>query len=233
MSTGDKKPVARRRRRLYQAGPEQPVTSQLGPEDSAASQPPETTPPATPEVPEAPVVPEAPAAPAVPAVPAVQEDSAGLSQVRAERLAKAEQIVQNHMKWAMGLGLIPIPLIDVVTLVGSQATMLTELGANYDIPLAEIRQKSLLTAAVSGFVTQSLAARSICYLLWWVPVLGIILGPLTFSGLAGACTYAVGHVFIRHFENGGTLADFRPEEAQEHFDEQLEQGKGEAKRIRA
>ncbi len=202
MTTRDITPVTRRRRRLYQDRPEQP-SSEPGPQESATSEQ---------------IVSEA-------------SPPEGATEVRTERLARAERIVQSHMKWAMGLGLIPIPLLDMMALIGTQVAMLTELGANYEIPLEEIRQKSLLTAAVSGFVTQSLAARSFCYLLWWVPALGVLLGPLTFSGLAGACTYAVGHVFIRHFENGGTLVDFQPQEAQEHFDEQLEQGKGEARRL--
>jgi hypothetical protein len=42
---------------------------------------------------------------------------------------------------------------------------------------------------------------------------------------AGAATYAIGKVFIQHFEAGGTLLDFEPAKVREHFRQQFEKGR--------
>ena len=42
---------------------------------------------------------------------------------------------------------------------------------------------------------------------------------------AGASTYAVGQVFIQHFESGGTFLDFDPDKVKAYFAEQVEKGK--------
>ena len=43
--------------------------------------------------------------------------------------------------------------------------------------------------------------------------------------VGGATTYAVGKVFIEHFESGGTFLDFDPEKMRDHFQELYEEGK--------
>jgi hypothetical protein len=43
--------------------------------------------------------------------------------------------------------------------------------------------------------------------------------------ISGAIAYAVGQVFIRHFEQGGTLEDFDSASAKEYFSEQFKAGK--------
>jgi hypothetical protein len=45
------------------------------------------------------------------------------------------------------------------------------------------------------------------------------------AAFCGASAWALGKVFIRHFESGGTLLNFDPEGAKEHFKEQFEEGR--------
>ncbi len=42
---------------------------------------------------------------------------------------------------------------------------------------------------------------------------------------AGSMTYAVGRVFLQHFESGGTFLNFNPEEVKEHYARLFEEGK--------
>ena len=46
--------------------------------------------------------------------------------------------------------------------------------------------------------------------------------------LAGASTYAVGKVFVQHFESGGTFLNFDPEDVRDYYAEQFEKGKAAA-----
>ena len=41
----------------------------------------------------------------------------------------------------------------------------------------------------------------------------------------GAFSYAVGRVFIRHFESGGTFLDFDADKVRGYFNEQFREGK--------
>jgi hypothetical protein len=58
-----------------------------------------------------------------------------------------------------------------------------------------------------------------------VPFFGSTLGYLTLPLLGGASTYAVGRVFLQHFESGGTFLTFDPEQVRDYFAEQFEAGK--------
>jgi hypothetical protein len=44
-------------------------------------------------------------------------------------------------------------------------------------------------------------------------------------GVAGAATYAVGKVFIQHFESGGTLLNFNPDSVRDYYKQELQKGK--------
>ena len=57
-----------------------------------------------------------------------------------------------------------------------------------------------------------------------VPVLGIFcfVAMPTFNA---AITYAVGKVFIQHFELGGTFLDFDPKKVRAYFEDQFREGK--------
>ncbi|MCI5168355.1 MAG: hypothetical protein D3903_20245, partial [Candidatus Electrothrix sp. GM3_4] len=44
---------------------------------------------------------------------------------------KGERIIRNHMLTAMGVGLIPFPVIDIVGITGVQLNMLRKLSNTY------------------------------------------------------------------------------------------------------
>lgn len=52
-----------------------------------------------------------------------------------------------------------------------------------------------------------------------VPGLGAILGGSTVSVSAASTTYALGRVFMQHFDQGGTLLDFNPTKSRAYFQE--------------
>ena len=41
-----------------------------------------------------------------------------------------------------------------------------------------------------------------------VPGPGTLIGSVSMAGFAAASTYAIGKVFVRHFEGGGSMFDF-------------------------
>lgn len=119
------------------------------------------------------------------------------------RLEGARKIVKNYSMWSAGAGLVPIPLVDMAAVAALELKMLKSLSAHYGIEFQTQRAKSVVSSLIGG-VHGGLITGSILKL---VPFAGSSLLALT-PFASGAITYAIGTVFIQHFESGGTLLDF-------------------------
>lgn len=147
---------------------------------------------------------------------------------------EAKQIVKNYMWWSMGAGLIPYPIADLVAISGVQIKMLSELSQMYNIPFSENRGKSVVSALLGSLGANTLAYGAVGTaiagsLTKVIPVFGTLFGAITLPAFAGAVTYAIGKVFITHFEAGGTFLDFDPAAVREHFQREFQEGKNVAK----
>lgn len=136
------------------------------------------------------------------------------------RRAEADKIMRDSILWASGAGLIPIPLLDIAAVTTIQRDMLKRLCATYDQNYSESEAKAFVTALV-GSVGARLAADALKF----IPGIGTTIGGVTMAVLSGASTYAIGKVFIKHFESGGTYLNFEPALFTDYFKEQFEKGK--------
>lgn len=152
-----------------------------------------------------------------------------LPEGREERL---EKIAKNHILASMGLGLIPVPLVDMVALTGVQLNMIRKISADYNIPFKQERGKSIISALIGGLfsleVGITLASAIKC-----IPVIGQTVGAVTMPIISGASTYAIYKVFVQHFEAGGTILDLDPAKVKSFFSEQFTQGKKAAAHMKA
>jgi hypothetical protein len=57
-----------------------------------------------------------------------------------------------------------------------------------------------------------------------VPIIGQGAGAFSMAALCGGTTYAIGKVFIQHFESGGTFLTFDPKKVSEYFKSQFKVG---------
>jgi uncharacterized protein (DUF697 family) len=135
-----------------------------------------------------------------------------------------EKIIRNHLLASVGMGLIPIPLVDLAGLAGIQLNMLRKLAKTYDVPFSEEKGKSLIAALLGGGIP-SLGAESVISFVKTVPLVGQTVGSLTMPVIAGASTYAVGKVFVQHFASGGTFLNFNPEQVREYYAQMFAKGK--------
>ncbi len=136
-----------------------------------------------------------------------------------------DKIVKNHVIGSMGVGLIPIPLVDLVALTGIQLNMLRKISNEYDIPFSKDKGKNLIAALMGGGLSIPIAA-TLTSLVKAVPVVGQTAGILAMPVTAGATTYAIGKVFTQHFASGGTFLNFDPEAVKEYYAEMLKEGEG-------
>ncbi|MCB0556224.1 MAG: DUF697 domain-containing protein [Phaeodactylibacter sp.] len=145
-----------------------------------------------------------------------------------ERTKHAETIIRNHVIWSMGAGMIPILVADVFAVSALQLDMIRQLCRVYDVNFSETQGKAIVTSLTSTTIAR-LTAGSIIKML---PGVGTIIGGVTVSVFAGASTYALGQVFKKHFESGGTILDFDPARLKKLYKEQFEKGKKVAEQLR-
>ncbi len=147
------------------------------------------------------------------------------------REIKASKIVNRYVKWSMGSGLIPVPVLDVGVLALVQLRMLKVLSGHYDVPFMRNAGKNLIAALLGYTTTHSLRGSIFTGLLKALPG-GLILGVLSMPIYSGAATYAIGKVFVQHFESGGTFLTLKPFKVKEHFAEYFEEGQAVAAELK-
>lgn len=136
------------------------------------------------------------------------------------RLKRAKKIVRDHSFISNGIGLIPMPLLDLVGISASQFSMITRLAKLYKVPIKKELLKTVLSIVVyelSAIGTYRVAVS----LFKSVPIVGSIAGPVATSVHATATTFVMGQLFIQHFEAGGTLLDFNPTSVKVFFQKEL------------
>jgi len=128
----------------------------------------------------------------------------------------AQQAVKKWSLWATGAGFIPVPVLDWAAVSALQLKMISDIADVYGVPFHQSRASSFIGSILGGWAGTS-AGYGLTTLVKSLPVVGTVLGGLTVPATMGAITYAVGKVFQQHFAMGGTLLDFDPELAREHF----------------
>lgn len=145
-----------------------------------------------------------------------------------EKTAEAESIVKKYMLGAAAVGLLPLPVIDMAALTGIQLKMLHRLSKLYGVEFREQLGKSAIATLLGSGLPISLSSQLSSFAKG-LPIYGWV-GALGTAAFGGASTFAIGRVFIQHFESGNTFLTFEPKKVREYYKEQLEQGKEEVRK---
>jgi len=149
----------------------------------------------------------------------------------ATRLTRAESIIHRNTLWALGAGVVPFPVADLLAIIAVQVKMLKEMSDVYDVPFKEDLVKKLVASLLSGLGGVSVGAILGGSLIKLIPVFGSVVGFVAIPVVASAFTHATGRVFDMHFESGGTFLDFDPGKVRDHFKSEFEAGKDRASQL--
>src|SRR5262245_33182151 len=144
---------------------------------------------------------------------------------RAARLGRADTLVKDHMLMSTAVGLIPAPGFDIVAGIGIQLALLKRLSDLYDVPFSENVARGLVVSLLGGIGTGGVAVGLFLSALKLVPLAGTLVGALAMPMAMAAVTYAVGKVFVSHFELGGTLRDFNVAANRRYFRDLFRRGR--------
>lgn len=139
-----------------------------------------------------------------------------------ERLEKAREIVKKHLWLATTAGVIPIPFLDLSFITGIQIKLIYQLSIHYDIPFSKEAVKTIILTLCSGVLTGTTARLVGGSLTKSIPFVGQMTAPIVTPTLAGASTYALGTIFIHHFESGGTILNLDPEKTRQYYESEFE-----------
>lgn len=139
-----------------------------------------------------------------------------LEREHADRLAEANSKVRAHALLAAGVGLVPLPMVDLVGMTAGQLNLLRVLGNLYGSEFKEDVVKKLVASLINGYVPLQFA-MPLASALKAIPLIGQTAGSLSMSVIGGGLTYAIGKVFVQHFESGGTFLDFDPTSVRAYF----------------
>jgi len=145
------------------------------------------------------------------------------------RLRKGRSLCKKYMLASMAAGLVPAPAFDIAAVTAVQLKMLHSLSRVYEIPFSEQAGKSAVASLLGGVGATSIARGTFGSIVKAIPVVGTIAGAVTMPIIAAAATYAIGRVFLQHFEAGGTLLDFDPEKVRNYFSKLYREGEAIAK----
>lgn len=138
---------------------------------------------------------------------------------------RADNCIKNHVIAAMGVGLVPAVVVDVVGITGIEVKMIRDLARinNFPVPNKLMAYKVLL--ALMGSIGLVYFSSKVNTLLKGVPLVGyaVYVGMLSVAG--GAAVYAVGKIFQKHYESGGTFLSKDNEVIREYFRQKNEEGK--------
>ena len=140
-----------------------------------------------------------------------------------ERLYTAEKLVRRHCFYSAGLGFIPIPFADMAGVSANQILMLKRMADLYDVSFKKNIVHSLVSTLLADMVTGAGLRLASSYLKA-LPIVGGVIGGIPASAYSYVATFAIGKVFIMHFESGGSFLNFDPAEVRTHFEEELKNG---------
>ncbi|WLQ16677.1 DUF697 domain-containing protein [Hahella aquimaris] len=164
------------------------------------------------------------------AATATKEDTTETEVNVEERLADVRAMTRKYVLGSMGVGLVPIPVVDFAGLTALQLKMLHSMSKIYGIRFSQDIGKSLIASLVGSAAPVPLGI-SLASLTKVIPVIGTVLGATSVAIIAGASTYALARVFIQHFESGGNFLNFDPEAVRAFYAEELEKGKAYAENL--
>lgn len=138
---------------------------------------------------------------------------------------EADNCIKNHVIAAMGVGMIPSFAIEIAGVTGIEVKMIRDLALIYEFPVPQKLVAYKILISVIGSVLPFYFAARMRSAVKGVPLIGHILYAGFLSATNGAAVYAVGKIFQKHYESGGTFLSGSRPTLRAYFKDKYEEGK--------
>lgn len=134
---------------------------------------------------------------------------------RADRLEAAGKMIASASRWSVGAAMVPIPYLDLALLASLQTKLIVNLASLYEQKLSKQAVTGVITLLIGTLAPSGAARVTTSVLSKFMPGMGSAIGTVSLATFGASATYAIGKVFVRHFENGGSFATFSAKDIQE------------------
>lgn len=140
-------------------------------------------------------------------------------------------IINRYTLVAAGVGVLPSPTINSVGIAAMELVMIDDLARNYNFPFpTKLAAVKILVSVIGSigpvyFALKSKAAVSA------IPLVGHLIASSIYSLTGAISVYAVGKLFQRHFESGGTLLSKDNKYLKNAFKQEFEKGSTEVPQL--
>jgi uncharacterized protein (DUF697 family) len=138
-----------------------------------------------------------------------------------DRHSEVAEIISSAVKWSAGAVAIPLPVVDLIGLGFVQVKMVRNLAKAYGVNPNDKILEGLISAVLATMATMTIPIMLVGSSLKAAPVGGTVLGSVGNAAFGAASTYAIGKVFVRHFEGGGTIASFSADAAKDELKKEV------------
>ncbi len=156
------------------------------------------------------------------------------TEVKCEcKLGEAHGLIKKYTYWSLGAGALPLGVLDLAAIAAVQTKLVNDLSNLYGVKFCQHRAKNITAILIASVGAGTLLRGVTASVVKMIPLIGTFSGMVALPIVAGAATYALGKVFVQHFEMGGTLLDFDPEKTREYFAAQFKEGQKVAADLKA
>lgn len=125
--------------------------------------------------------------------------------------AEAAKVISNAVKWSAGAAIVPVPYVDLLALGAVQVKMVRDLAQVYGLEAEGETLKGVISALLGTLAPAAVSGGLLGSALKVIPVGGTIVGSVGLAAFGSAATYAIGKIFVAHFDQGGTVKSFSAE----------------------
>lgn len=124
------------------------------------------------------------------------------------RATNASSVLKNYAIASGGAGLVTAPFLGMAAITALHLALIRDLSKLYDVEFSKESARGILLALGAAFVPGWIGFGLEGAILKRLPLMTGVVGWVVMAGMSSAVTYALGKTLIKHFESGGTLADF-------------------------
>ena len=138
--------------------------------------------------------------------------------------ARGEEIIKRHSFIAAGLGIVPVPIFNLVSVSVIQVTMVQAITRLYNVEAKKSWIKNVIASVLGGVGAAGLSGLAMKNVSA-IPVIGASLAAFSGPALNGLSTYAIGYMFVRYFESSKGFLKANAAALAEWFSEGFKEGR--------
>lgn len=142
-----------------------------------------------------------------------------------EQKLRAESLIKSYVMAAAAASVVPVPLFDLAAITAVQMRMIQKLAEMHGKTFSEAPVRNTIVSLAGGIIGPNAGAIAAISLSKLIPGIGWMIGLASMPVVVGASTYAIGQVFLKHFEDGGSVYDISVGAMRRTYDEQLGKGR--------